>query len=93
MNIRGRNSKYQDKALDFLGLTGIAPIKEPLRTENVEIEIKIEFSDLTFGTQDGLGLHLENEIDLSVDDMLRFCSYNVAARILPQRNCSRKVRR
>ena len=68
---------YQDKALDFLGLTGIAPITEPLRTESVEIEIKIEFRDLTFGTQDGRGLHFENEVDLSADDLLRFGSYNI----------------
>ena len=68
---------FQDKALDFLGLTGIAPITKPLRTESVEIEIKVEFRDLTFGTQDGRGLHFENEVDLSQDDLLRFCSYNV----------------
>ena len=68
---------YQGKALDFLGLTGIAPITEPLRTESVEIEIKIEFRDLTFGTQDGRGLHFENEVDLSADDLLRFGSYNI----------------
>ena len=68
---------YQDKALDFLGLTSIAPIVEPLRTESVEIEIKIEFRDLTFGTQDGRGLHFENEVDLSADDLLRFGSYNI----------------
>ena len=28
-------SLYKDKALDFLGLTNIAPITEPLRTETV----------------------------------------------------------
>jgi hypothetical protein len=67
---------FQDKALDFLGLTGIAPITEPLRTESVEIEIKIAFRDLTFGTRDGRGLHFEEEADLSNDDMLRFGGYN-----------------
>ena len=70
-------SLFKDKALDFLGLTDIAPITEPLRTESVEIEIKNAFSDLTFGTQDGLGLHLESEVDLSKDDMLRFGGYNL----------------
>jgi hypothetical protein len=68
---------YKDKTLDFLGLHGIAQIQEPLRTENVQIEIKSEFLDLTFGTADGRGLHLEEETDLSRDDMLRFCSYNI----------------
>jgi hypothetical protein len=67
---------YKDKTLDFLGLHEIAPIQEPLRTENVQVEIKSEFLDLTFGTKDGRGLHLEEEVDLSHDDMLRFCSYN-----------------
>ena len=69
-------SIYKNKALDFLGLTGIAPIIEPLRTETVEIEIKSEFRDLTFSTADGRGLHLEEEIDLSLDDLKRFVSYN-----------------
>ena len=68
---------FKDKALDFLGLKGIAPITEPLRTESVEIEIKSEFSDLTFGTQDGRGLHFEEEVDLSNDDVLRFCGYHI----------------
>jgi hypothetical protein len=68
---------YKDKTLDFLGLHGIAQIQEPLRTESVQIEIKSEFLDLTFGTADGRGLHLEEEVDLSQDDLLRFCSYNV----------------
>ena len=68
---------YKDKALDFLGLTGIAPISEPLRTESVEIEVKVAFRDLTFSTQDGRGLHFEEEVDLSKDDMLRFGGYNL----------------
>jgi len=67
---------FKDKALDFLGLTGIAPITEPLRTESVEIEIKIAFRDLTFGLDDGRGANFENEVDLSNDDMLRFSGYN-----------------
>ena len=68
---------FKDKALDFLGLTDIAPITEPLRTEGVEIEIKSTFSDLTFGTQDGLGLNFEEEVSLSMDDLLRFGGYNL----------------
>ena len=67
---------FKDKALDFLGLTGIAPITEPLRTESVEIEIKVAFRDLTFGLDDGRGANFENEVDLSNDDMLRFSGYN-----------------
>ena len=52
---------YKDKALDFLGLTGIDPITESLRTESVEIEIKIAFRDLTFGLGDGRGANFEND--------------------------------
>ena len=69
-------SLFQNQALDFLGLTNIAPITEPLRTESVEIEIKTEFRDLTFGTKDGRGLHFEEEVDLSKNDLFRFSGYN-----------------
>jgi len=68
---------YKDKALDFLGLMGIAPITEPLRTESVEIEVKIAFRDLTFGLSDGRGANFENEVDLSNEDMIRFGGYNL----------------
>ena len=68
---------FKDKTLDFLGLHGIAPITEPLRTENVQIEINTEYLDLTFGLQDGRGLHFEEEINLSRDDLLRFGAYHL----------------
>jgi len=68
---------FKDKALDFLGITGIAPITEPLATEGVQVDIKSEFRDLVFATQGEYGLHLEEEVNLSADDLLRFCNYNV----------------
>jgi predicted transposase/invertase (TIGR01784 family) len=68
---------FKDKSLDFLGLHGIAPIDEPLKTENVQIEINTEFLDLTFGLKDGRGVHFEEEVDLSRDDMLRFGTYHL----------------
>jgi hypothetical protein len=68
---------FKDKTLDFLGLSGIAPISESLSTESVEIEVKWEFQDLAFATQDGRGVNLEEEIDLSYDDLLRILGYNV----------------
>jgi hypothetical protein len=68
---------FKNKALDFMGLTGIAPITEHLGTEGVQIEITWDFKDLAFGTQDGRGLHFEEEVDLSQDDLLRFCGYNI----------------
>ena len=69
-------SIFTGKALDFLGLSGIAPIVEHLGTESVHIEVTWEFKDLAFGTQDGRGLHLEEEINLSLDDLYRFVGYN-----------------
>ena len=69
---------FKDRALDFLGLTDIPPITESLITETVEIKIAIR--DLVFGTQDGKGLNFESEVDLSNDDLLRFCNYNIGLR-------------
>jgi len=71
-------SLFKGKTLDFLGLTGIAPITEHLGAESVQIEVVWEFADLAFATQDGRGLHLEEETDLSNDDLLRFLGYNVS---------------
>ena len=68
---------FKDKTLDFLGLPHIAPIVEPLRTENVEITIRSEFADLTFGLADGSGINLESEVHLSREDLLRIGSYNL----------------
>ena len=50
---------FKDKTLDFLGLHDIAPISEPLRTENVEIIVKSELADLTFSLKDGRGINFE----------------------------------
>jgi hypothetical protein len=68
---------FKDKTLEFLGLHGIAPITEPLSTEFVSVEVNSEILDLTFGLQDKRGLHLEEEVDLSNDDLLRFGSYHL----------------
>ena len=69
---------FKDKTLDFLGITNIAPITESLRTETVEIEVTWEFQDLAFATQDGRGIHFEEETNLSKDDLLRFLGYNTS---------------
>ena len=71
-------SLFKDKALDFLGITDIAPITSHLGTESVEIEVTWEFKDMAFGTQDGGGVHFEEEINLSEDDLLRFGGYNIS---------------
>jgi len=67
---------FKGKVLDFLGLTNLAPITEHLGTESVQIEVVWEFKDLAFGTQDGRGIHFEEEIDLSLDDLYRCVGYN-----------------
>jgi len=69
---------FKDKTLNFLGLAGIAPIGESLRSENVQIEVTWEFQDLVFATQDGRGVNFETEADLSKDDLLRFGGYNIS---------------
>ena len=68
---------FSDKALDFFGLPGDMKILEPLRSEKKEVRVETEFSDLTFRLSDGRGLHAEEEVDLSKDDLLRFCGYHV----------------
>ena len=68
---------FKDKTLDFLGLHHIAPIAEPLRTENVETIIQSELVDLTFSLKDGRGIHFEEEVQLSRDDMSRMARYNL----------------
>ena len=68
---------YMSKILEFLELHDIAPIAEPLRTENTQIDIKSELADLTFALADGRGINFEEEVKLSKDDLLRFAGYNI----------------
>ena len=69
---------FKDKALDFFGIDGIDIITESLATESVEVEVKSLFRDLVFATSKGKGLHFEEEIALSEDDLWRFLDYNVS---------------
>ena len=70
-------SLFKDKALGFFGLPDNVRIKEPLRTEKKEVRVSTEFSDLTFRLSDGRGFHAEEQVDLTKDDLLRFCGYHV----------------
>ena len=67
---------YKNKTLDFLGLD-LAMIEEPINTEMTEIKVNKNFTDMGFMLKDKTGLHTEWEVDISIDDMLRFCSYNL----------------
>ena len=69
---------FKDKALDFFGIDCLASITEPLATESVQVEVKSLFRDLVFATQERKGLHFEEEVHLSEDDLWRFLDYNVS---------------
>jgi len=69
---------FKDKALDFFGIDDLDTITDSLATESVEVEVKSLFRDLVFATSEGKGLHLEEEITLSEDDLWRFLDYNVS---------------
>jgi hypothetical protein len=68
---------FKGKTLEFLGLSDYPAIGDPLQTETVNVAPEVEFSDLTFALSDGRGIHFEEEVDLSGDDLLRFCGYHV----------------
>jgi hypothetical protein len=42
----------------------------------VEVEIRSEFADMAFALRGGGGLHFEEEVNLSKDDLLRICGYH-----------------
>ena len=67
---------YKNKTLDFLGLD-FAMIDEPINTEMTELKVNKSFIDMGFMLKDKTGIHLEWEVDISIEDMLRFCSYNL----------------
>jgi len=66
---------FKNDIADFLKveLPGIASY---LETEFAEIETNAERMDLNFKLEDGSILHLE-EVEISVDDLIRFASYDL----------------
>ena len=68
---------FKGKTLDFLGLGNFPEIEEVLGTEQAELSVISEFSELNFGLADGRGAHAEMEVDITKPDLYRFCSYNV----------------
>jgi hypothetical protein len=68
---------FKNKSLQFLGIESDARITEVLATEKREVHVDTEFSDLNFLTDDGFGLHIEEEVDISRKDLYRFCGYHV----------------
>ncbi len=51
-------------------------IERPLPTENTEVVIEKTYEDFAFLFKDGTGIHMEEETDISRDDLYRFISYN-----------------
>jgi len=67
---------FKHDIADFLKveMPGIASY---LETEFTEVETNTERMDLNFKLEDGSILHLEEEIEVSVDDLIRFASYDL----------------
>ena len=66
---------FQHRTFEFLGFEDNAKIIDILSTEDKEVQVKTEFSDLTFKTDKNYGLHIEKEVDISKDDLLGFAGY------------------
>jgi uncharacterized protein YuzE len=67
---------FKDNIADFLKVD-LPGIVSYLETEFTEIETNAEKMDLNFTLEDGSILHLEEEIEISVDDLIRFASYDL----------------
>ncbi len=67
---------FRDKTLDFLGIK-LPKIKSELKTEFKEIMTKTDIMDLNFLLEDGNILQLEEEANISKEDMVRFAYYNL----------------
>ena len=67
---------FKDNIADFLKVD-LPGVVSYLETEFTEIETNAEKMDLNFTLEDGSILHLEEEIEISVDDLIRFASYDL----------------
>ena len=68
---------YKGKLMEFCGFNGDLRITEPLKTETKEIVVTTDYSDMSFLMNNGKGLHMEEEVSISQDDIIRFCGYNI----------------
>src|SRR6056297_2542726 len=67
---------FKNDIADFLKVE-LPGIVSYLETEFAEIETNSERMDLNFTLEDGSILHLEEEVEVSVDDLIRFASYDL----------------
>ena len=69
-------SLFKNDIADFLKVE-LPGIVSYLETEFAEIETNLELLDLNFMLEDGSILHLEEEAELSISDLIRFASYDL----------------
>jgi uncharacterized protein YuzE len=69
-------SIFNHKVLDFLGMD-LPRIERFLETEFTEIETQGNRMDLNFLLEDGSILHLEEEVSLSKNDIIRYAAYDL----------------
>ena len=67
---------FKNDIADFLEVE-LPEIAFYLETEFAEIETNLELLDLNFMLKDGSILHLEEEAEISVSDLIRFASYDL----------------
>jgi uncharacterized ferredoxin-like protein len=67
---------FKNDIADFLEVE-LPEIASYLETEFAKIETNLELLDLNFMLEDGSILHLEEEAEISVSDLIRFASYDL----------------
>ena len=69
-------SLFKNDIANFLGVE-LPGIDSYLETEFAEIKTNLELLDLNFMLEDGSILHLEEEAEISISDLIRFASYDL----------------
>jgi len=69
-------SIFNNRSLAFLGID-LPPISSFLVTEIPEVETTDDMMDLNFRLEDGSILHIEEEMNLSKRDLIRFAHYDL----------------
>ncbi|MCK8824103.1 DUF4351 domain-containing protein [Fuchsiella alkaliacetigena] len=69
-------SVFKNKVIDFLGVD-LPRIDSFVETKFAEIETSKQRLDLNFRLEDGSILHLEEEADISKNDLIRFAAYDL----------------
>ena len=70
-------SLFKGGSLEFLDTELAGEVSEVLSTEITETKTKKAYADNAFKLSNNEGINNEWEADISKDDLMRFCSYNV----------------